>query len=63
MSLTTVTGISINEIADEVMVNLDSVIHETLYESGVSVDEFPEFRRALLTILVDILEESIDESE
>ena len=57
MSLKTVTGISINESSDEVMVSLNTVINETLYESGASVEEFDELKNALIAILIDNLEE------
>ncbi len=60
MSLTTVTGISINEIADEVMVSLSSIINETLYESGVTVEEIDSFKKTLIDILIDNMEELIE---
>ena len=55
----TVAGVTLNEVADEVMVNLETLILESLYEAGVGVDEYEDFKSDLIKVLIDNLEDMI----
>ena len=57
MNLTTITGITTTELADEIWEALDSLINERLYESGVADEDFTAFKNRIAAQLVESLEE------
>jgi len=59
MTLTTITGITTTELADEIWEALDSLINERLYESGVADEDFAAFKTRIAAQLVENLEETL----
>lgn len=57
--LTTITGVTSEEISNEIWETIDAIISEKLYENGVAEEEFDEFRKEISSQLVENLEESL----
>ena len=49
MSLTTVTGLTAIELADEIWEALDILINERLYENSVAEEDVAEFKNQIAT--------------
>ena len=59
MSLTTITGVTAIEIADEIWDLLDTLINERLYENSVLDEEFDKFKNRVATLLIESIEETL----
>tara|TARA_B100000287_G_scaffold48868_1_gene43368 strand:+ start:920 stop:1099 length:180 start_codon:yes stop_codon:yes gene_type:complete len=59
MSLTTVTGLTAIELADEIWEALDILINERLYENSVAEEDVAEFKNQIATLLIENLEENL----
>ena len=59
MSLTTITGITAIELADEIWELLDALINDRLYENSVADEEFLEFKKRVATLLIENIEETL----
>jgi hypothetical protein len=59
MSLTTITGVTAIEIADEIWELLDTLINERLYENSVLDEEFDKFKNRVATLLIESIEETL----
>ena len=59
MSLTTITGVTAIEIADEIWELLDALINERLYENSVLDEEFDKFKNRVATLLIESIEETL----
>ena len=59
MSLTTVTGLTAIELADEIWEALDALINERLYENSVAEEDVADFKNQIATLLIENLEENL----
>ena len=59
MSLTTVTGLTAIELADEIWEALDALINERLYENSVAEEDVADFKNQIAALLIENLEENL----
>ena len=63
ITLSAMNGVTVKDIASEVVEQLDTFIDDTIYEHDIYDEQHKEIKRAVLRVIVENIEEYYDNEE